>query len=213
MKIFDFGPLISFRSANVFNPWGECDPADAYPNGSEMRLDRLAAHFACDPKFLLVGEAPGYQGCHFSGVAFTNEKLLLDGIPRVKANLRITTRERPWSEPSATIMWKTLRELEIDADTVMWNAFAWHPFKPGDPLSNRAPTDAEVKAGAHVLRSVLQYFRGATIIAVGRVSERALNQMDVQPNGIVRHPSMGGAKSFREGMASFVEKRNRSTAA
>jgi uracil-DNA glycosylase len=173
-----------------------------------MRLVRLLQHFDCIPKYLLIGEAPGYQGCHFSGIPFTNEKLLLEGrVPRVKVNLRITRREPPWSEPTATVMWKTLRDLGIDEETVMWNAFAWHPFRPDEPMSNRAPTDAELVKGIDVLRAVTSHFKGEQVIAVGRVAERALKRLGVAVNGSVRHPSYGGVTDFRNGMAALIEKR------
>jgi hypothetical protein len=208
MTSLNFARLSEFRSPNVFNPWGEDDPTDAYAHGSAMRVARLAQHFECEPKFLLVGEAPGYQGCHFSGVPFTNEKLLLEGrIPRVKANMRITQRELPWSEPSATIMWRTLHELQIASSTVMWNAFAWHPYKPGAPMTNRAPSTNELLNGNDVLQAVTHYFRGVDIIAVGRVAEKTLRWLGVDIKGAVRHPSMGGAKAFRDGMAALVQKR------
>lgn len=206
--MFNVAHLVEFKSPNVFNPWGEEDPLDAYADGAAMRLVRLLQHFDCDPKYLLIGEAPGYQGCHFSGVPFTNEKLLLDGrIPRVKVNLRITRRDLPWSEPSATVVWRTLRDLGIDSETVMWNAFAWHPFKPDEPMSNRAPTDAELVRGADVLRSVVSYFSGAYVIPVGRVAERTLQRLGVASQGAVRHPANGGVTAFRAGLATLVNKR------
>lgn len=208
MNYFNFSQLVDYRSANVFNPWGEDDATDSYPGGAAMRLMRLEEHFACEPKFLLVGEAPGYQGCHFSGVPFTNEKLLLEGrVPRLKVNLRITQRELPWSEPSATIMWRTLHELAIADRTVMWNAFAWHPYKPGAPMTNRAPTENELLNGSRVLRAVIEHFPGVHIIAVGRVAEKILRRFEVRTHGAVRHPSMGGATAFREGMSALVSKR------
>jgi len=198
---FKFEQLIEFRAPNVFNPWGENDELDAYPNGGSMRLSRLMQHFDCRPRFLLIGEAPGYQGCHFSGVPFTNERLLLSGlVPRVKVNLRITQRERPWSEPSATTMWKILHELQIAECTVMWNAFAWHPFKNGIPLSNRAPTSNELMLGLRVLKDVVAHFSDASVIAVGRVAQNTLRGLGVPVRYSVRHPSMGGAPAFREGM-------------
>lgn len=203
MNLFD--QLFSFRAPNVFNPWRDRDPLDATPVEHAMRLARLDLHFSCYPSLLLIGEAPGYQGCHFSGIPFTNEKLLLDGvIPRVGVEGRLTTRARPWSEPSATIVWNTLHELGIAERTVLWNAFAWHPHKPGEPYSNRAPTPAEIKAGEPVLRAVLYRFSSARVVAVGNVAARTLAEPGVTGFSKVRHPSMGGAKEFAAGLGALM---------
>ena len=105
-----FDEISDFIAPNVFNPWRDADPLDSkdcvYENyGVLERRARLRSHFETQPTLLLIGEAPGYQGCHFSGVPFTNEKLIIDGaIPRVFSVGRITTRPRPWCEPSATIV-------------------------------------------------------------------------------------------------------------
>jgi uracil-DNA glycosylase len=200
--------IAAFQSTNVFNPWRDNDPLDYPLLGALARRDRLFDHFDCaDPRLLLIGEAPGYQGCHFSGIAFTNESLLMRNmVPRVSrlgANNRITMRLKPWSEPSATIVWGELHRLGIATTTIMWNAFAWHPHKPGEPMSNRAPTRVEVENGWNVLRAVLTYFvadRGARVIAVGNIAADALKRLDVQAVEKVRHPSMGGARKFRAGI-------------
>lgn len=189
--------LSDFTAPNVFNPWRDNDPLDIGA-GSWHRRIRLSRHFNVEPKLLLIGEAPGYQGCHFSGVAFTNEKLILDGvIPRVHTNGRLTTRPRPWCEPSATIVWRTLHELDLADKVVLWNAFAWHPHKPGNPMSNRAPTRAELEQGRPVLMQVLSYFDGVPVVPVGRVAEKTLASLGVKTLPAVRHPSMGGATEFR----------------
>src|ERR1700719_1871961 len=85
--------LREYRSDNVFNPWGDSDPLDL-PFASPLeRAERLEAHFDVDAKYLLIGEAPGYRGCHFSGIPFTCEKQLIKGeVPRVKCPKRLTNR-------------------------------------------------------------------------------------------------------------------------
>ena len=203
--------LRAFRSRHVFNPWAERDPLDvalgagAGAPGPDGRLARLRAHFSMTPALVLLGEASGYQGCHFSGMPFTNEKLLLAGrIPRVHVPARLTTRPRPWCEPSATVVWGTLHALGLAECTVLWNAFAWHPFKPGAPYSNRAPTRDELEAGRPVLDAVLDSFAGARIVAVGKVAERTLRNLGREPDATVRHPSMGGANEFRAGLAALA---------
>jgi uracil-DNA glycosylase len=199
--------IAAFDAPNVFNPWRHIDPLDAVLVPEFERRHRLAQHFDCEPEFLLVGEAPGYQGCHFSGVPFTNESLLLSRrVPRIDLQCqRITTREKPWSEPSATIVWNQLHALGIAERTVMWNAFAWHPHKPGELMSNRTPTPAEVRSGSHVLKAVLEHFKGVKVVAVGKVAAAALQRAYVRLTATVRHPSMGGANEFREQMTALVK--------
>jgi uracil-DNA glycosylase len=196
--------LRAFTAPNVFNPWAESDQLDVAPRIAAVhRGERLRAHFDCDPRFVLIGEAPGYQGCRFSGVPFTSELLVTTGqIPRVARQGRLTTRARPWSEPSATTMWRMLYELGIEECTVLWNAFAWHPFRSEDnPHSNRPPTRAELQAGSGVLKEVLAHFHRARYVAVGLVAKAALEGAGVNVFATVRHPSMGGAVKFREQMA------------
>jgi uracil-DNA glycosylase len=197
--------IAAFTAPNVFNPWRDADPMDMPYNNQSARRIRLSRHFNVGPKLLLIGEAPGYQGCHFSGIPFTNEKLILDGaIPRVHVTGRLTTRQRPWCEPSATIVWRTLHDLDIADKVVLWNAFAWHPYKPGNPMSNRAPTRAELEQGRPVLMLVLEYFHGVPIVPVGRVAEKTLKVMGIKTLPAVRHPSMGGATEFRDMMKSVA---------
>lgn len=218
--MIDINQIGGFRSPLVFNPWDEFDPLDASGYGWFRRRVRLGEHFnIAAPKFLLIGEAPGYQGCHFSGVPFTNEKLILEGvIPRVREEARFTTRRLPWSEPSATIVWRTLHNLGIAESTVMWNAFAWHPHKPDVPMSNRSPTEKELFAGLDVLQMVVDHFRNpdpvaqlltqpVMVVAVGRTAEKALKKLNITTAGAARHPSMGGAKEFAAGMGALVKAR------
>lgn len=197
------GPLVG-----VFNPWLDSRPDDI-ENGPEHRRARLAAHFECVPKILLIGEAPGYQGCAVSGVPFTSEAQICRGdIPRVVSK-RITTRERPYSEPSATIMWGILRELGVAEHAVMWNAYPWHPHVPDQPATNRTPTEAECRAGRAILidiaRACINANAAVRIVAVGRKAEKSVDA--IVPRGSlrsVRHPSMGGANDFREGLRAVL---------
>ena len=186
---------------NVFNPWTQRDTADRQTNGPAARLARLTAHLSTKAKRILIGEAPGYQGCRVTGIPFTSERLIIAShIPRIApASARLSTRSRPWSEPSATIVWETLHSLGIAGDTILWNAFPWHPFKPGTPHSNRTPTSAEREQGLPVLEALLMIFPRATLLAVGRNAERSLR--DIARHAIpLRHPSMGGATAFRDGL-------------
>ncbi len=188
--------------AAVFNPWRDLDPGtDAWPDAPSARLHRLQCFLSTRPRWLLLGEAAGYQGAHVSGIPFTSERLLLEGaIPRVDiGGRRLSTRPRPWSEPSATTVWGTLHALGRAADTLLWNAYPWHPHRPGVPQSNRTPTPVERRAGLPVLEALLRAFPGVRCFAVGRNAEASLADVGIAATPL-RHPSMGGAPAFREGL-------------
>ena len=206
-----FKNLKHFQADDVFNPWGGLDPLDVSRDARAARLRRLQQHFDCEASFVLVGEASGYQGCRFSGIPFTSERLLLEGrIPRVHCRGRLTSRARPWSEPSATIVWQALHALGIADRVVLWNAFPWHPHRRGEPHSNRRPSSIEAARGAEVLRAVLARFDGAAVIAVGQVARQALQEILGPATPAVRHPANGGAMQFATGLARIVRRLRRS---
>lgn len=190
----------------LFNPWKDHCPHDAEGNGPAEKLARLARHLDCDPAFILAGEAPGYAGCRYSGIAFTSERLLGEGaIPRLPAlSGRLSTRRLPFSEPSATIVWKTLYRLGIAERTILWNALQLHPYRPGELWSNRTPTPSEISLGEPALRLLIEAFPSARIIAVGKKSQGLLEGMGVPTAGAVRHPANGGATEFAAGLARLM---------
>jgi uracil-DNA glycosylase len=198
--------LESYQAPNVFNPWAEQCACDAIPVASQGRKRRLSAHLGQkEIRAILVGEAAGYQGCRYSGITFTSERLLLQGaiagMPRI--DHRLTTRHLPFSEPSATIVWGLLQELEIAERVILWNAFPWHPMKEGQIHSNRTPTRQELQAGLPLLELLLQRFDGTPVIAVGRKAAESLQRLGIKIDQEVRHPAMGGATKFRQTLRQF----------
>ncbi|GIK44746.1 MAG: hypothetical protein BroJett012_06490 [Betaproteobacteria bacterium] len=191
----------------LFNPWCDRCPQDAPGNGPHERLVRLANHLDCEPELILVGEAPGYQGCRYSGITFTSERLLLDGaIPRIQPPAgRLSLRGLPFSEPSATIVWKTLYRLGVAERCILWNALQMHPHKPGSIWTNRTPTDEELALGAPALRLLIEAFPAAKVVAVGRKAEALVSAMGAQVVAAVRHPANGGAREFSEGLQAVLQ--------
>jgi len=190
----------------LFNPWRDRCPHDAIGNNPADKLNRLACHLDCDPEFILAGEAPGYQGCRYSGIAFTSERLLGEGaIPRIPALAgRLSTRKLPFSEPSATIVWKTLYRLGIENRTILWNAMQLHPHRLDNLWSNRTPSPEEIRLGEPALRILIETFPVAKIVAVGKKSEGLLRDMDIPIAGSIRHPANGGATAFAEGLKGLM---------
>ena len=151
--------------------------------GARLRRARLTEHLESrsHARILLVGEAAGYRGARVSGLAFTSERQLTGTGP---------------AEASATIVQRALVELGRADEVLLWNVVPTHPHRPGEPLSNRAPTRWEVDEG---LPFVEELAAGRAVIAVGRLAERALGAP------YVRHPSRGGATAFRAGLMELLD--------
>ena len=194
-----------YQVIGLFNPWSETCLLDALPKAADCRHERLRSHFACpEPQLILIGEAPGFQGCRYSGVPFTSEKQLLQGnLPRLASDGRLTQRKRPFAEPSATILWRSLAALGIADHVVLWNAVPWHPIGPRGALSNRKPTRCELVLGLCYLERLLDLFAGTPAIAIGRSAQAAFAELSITPATVLRHPSYGGARLFEQGLREY----------
>ena len=189
--------LTRLRIGATFNQYADEGPDDV-PGAAAIRLENLRAYLAERPgaDVVCLGEAGGYQGMRWSGIAFTSERDLL----RWGAPYRTTCAARTWSEPSGTIVHKVLAELGAEHRVILWNTVPTHPHRPGEPLSNRRPTTAEVEAGAPLAMRLVELVRPRTVVAVGRIAESVL------PAGTayVRHPANAGGPAFREGMRAIL---------
>ncbi len=191
---------------SLFNPWRSRCRHDLSPDAPRQRLERLGAHLDCSPRLILVGEASGYQGCRYSGMAFTSERLAASGaIPRIRLREeRLTDRALPFSEPSATIVWRQLAELGMEGATVLWNALPTHPHLTDQPWTNRTPTPMEFEDGQGALVALLDAFPRARLVAVGRHAGMRLRALTTRPVHEVRHPARGGATLFANGLSEIV---------
>jgi uracil-DNA glycosylase len=146
---------------------------------SPLRRERLVAYLAArtNARMLLVGEAAGYRGARVSGLPFTSERQLTGSGP---------------AEATATIVQRTLAELGLGDEVLLWNVVPTHP---GSATTNRRPTRAEVVAARTFL---VELARGREILAVGRLAAAETGAP------YARHPSHGGAAKFRESLLSFA---------
>jgi len=210
----------------VFNPWWEADKQnDVGRNAPAIRRKQLAAYLRNrlrKVKLVVIGEALGYRGGHFSGIPMTSERILLGkkenaGIKSEHVFFsckprRTSKREQcpdGFSEPTATIVWSLLLRLGLKPEEfVLWNAFPWHSFDPRRGLlSNRMPDRSERSAGLSVLKTFLDLFPCEKIIALGNVAASQLKELNVESHR-VRHPASGGARLFRHQIERIVEKFN-----
>ena len=184
----------------LFNPYLDRDSELCVEDAPRRRRDNLRAYlelFEFPPEFLLAGEAPSWRGMRFSGIPFTAEALLedpdfpVDGSPTSR-------RERPLSEPSATILWGALQEHF--PRFLLWNVVPFHPHPAGEPEANRTPRRSEVRSFAPLLHEVVERVGPGRILAVGRTAERSLGELGLECT-YVRHPAQGGAPTFRRQVA------------
>lgn len=208
----------------VFNPWWEVDKQnDRNRNTPTVRRKQLDAYLnqrLGKARLIMIGEALGYRGGHFTGIPMTSERILLgkkrdDGITpeqvfsRIKPCQTSMPKECPngFSEPTATIVWSSLLGLGLKPEQfVLWNAFPWHSFDQRcGMLSNRMPTKKERSDGLSVLETFLDLFPCDEIVALGNVAASQLEKLNIESHR-VRHPASGGAKRFRKQIGKIVNK-------
>jgi hypothetical protein len=188
--------------SRVCNPYRDEDPDLDQPGGSRQRRRNLEAYLerVGRPRLVLLGEALGFRGGRFSGIAFTSERQLCGPAGRRLAwaadpPFRPTSRNPAlWLEPSGSVVWDAIGGAP--EGVLLWNAFPWHPWRPSGPLTNRLPERGMVRENLHVLERLLVEVDGARLVAVGRTAQTALEAFDIE-TWAVRHPAHGGASLFR----------------
>ncbi len=159
------------------------------------------------PKVLLVGEAPGFRGMRITGVPFTN-RTILEGPANSfglfgpgKGYVLPADAEGVAAEPTATVMWEVLAELEFLP--VLWSACPWHTHALGRPLSNRTPTASEAALGTPFWQALARLFEIRTLVAVGNVAHKSLLRSGLEAPKI-RHPAHGGRSGFKRGLEELI---------
>lgn len=158
--------------------------------------------YSIHPTLLLVGEAPGYQGCAITGVPFTSEFII--NSHKTSCELEECTVLGTKKEPTSTIVWGILDEKEkegkLSAKPLMWNIFPFHPIKDGNVKTNRRPSDNECTYGFDILNELLDLFPSIEKVyaAGGAAAERI--KCHSKYKGMLRYPSNGGKQKFKEGI-------------
>jgi len=203
------------RDLAVFNPWWDFDESlDATPKAPQIRRAQLRQYLTERLEFarvILVAEALGYQGGHFSGIPMTSERILLGAMGhrgiqphhvmtglQPQRTSQENFRPKGFTEPTATIVWSHLLSTGLDPyHFILWNAFPWHPYDPVRGfLSNRTPTPRELEAGHEPLHFLLKMANFQRILAVGKRAQSQLDLLDI-PAIPLRHPANGGAPEFQ----------------
>jgi uracil-DNA glycosylase len=199
------------RLAAVETPPGCNNFFDHSVPANALRRQNLAAYFGemlqRAPTLLLVGEAPGFRGMRITGVPFTNRAMFQGPANHFglfgagKGYVLPPEAAGVAAEPTATVMWEVLAELNVLP--VLWSACPWHTHVPGQPLSNRTPTSAETALGVPFWQVLTRLFPVEAVVAVGNVAHQSLRRSGVDAPKI-RHPAHGGRARFKEELQELL---------
>ena len=192
-------------SKPLFNPYFGLEPGLDQAQADRIRRENLRSYFDSFlqlPRTLVVGEAPGWKGCRFSGIPFTSEFQLLSGELPFSGELS-NKSGKPQREASATIFWRVMRPFY--PHFMAWNCLPLHPYKAGQPAANRHASTREIARFDQILRTFIKVLGPAGILAVGKDAQMSLARLsfDYTP---VRHPSHGGVRTFEAGVEEFFRK-------
>lgn len=221
--------LSQYTGTHVFNPWHDYDPqCDIGPQAPEIRRQQLHDYLQrrlATAQYVLVAEAAGYQGCRFTGIAITCERMLLNAHKQINSRMVLgytgTRTSRPdctymtsnpqrlhgMNEPTDTYVWGAVIDNGLAPENVLlWNIFPFHPHKASSPFSNRTPTDAEIMDGLMYTKELLSMCRpDIELGAVGRKSAQMLEKANITAM-TMRHPANGGASLFRQQFAQWIKR-------
>ena len=217
--------LTEFQSPRVFNPWRDFHPDYEVENAVSIRQKQLSDYLSVrlhSAKLLLIAEACGYQGGHFTGIAMTCERMILNKHPVVGSTMilgkqghRTSRPDSPYitkekqkkdgfNEPTDTVVWSAFLEAGLRPDEfILWNIFPFHPYKDSNLLTNRTPTDEELQTGLGYTKALLKMTGPLPVFAIGKKSETTLIDAGLTAT-CLRHPANGGANIFRSGLKNAL---------
>tara|TARA_B100001964_G_C14058569_1_gene520321 strand:- start:224 stop:826 length:603 start_codon:yes stop_codon:yes gene_type:complete len=182
----------------VFNQYSNLDST------GNIRLNNLKLYIqSINPEMILIGEAPGYHGCRWSGIPFTSEYIMLKSeIHIFKENkFKQSSQGKLKKERSATIVWDTIKNFS--PLPFLWNIYPFYPHESGNQKDMRRPTTKEVEDGINFLKMIINIYPKAILVGVGEVAQKKLESLGIKYEE-VRHPSFGGKKLFRDQLLKLI---------
>jgi hypothetical protein len=199
--------LSGFALQNVFNPYADLCPVYDRANAAASRRTNLRTYLTAAKNIgvdtIWMGRDLGYRGGRRTGLALTDEFHLPEMSKLYPGCVsKQVTRGPAVAERTAAEIWSILRSLEIPP--LLWNVFPFHPHEPGNPFSNRKFTARELSQVDELNNSLIQWLGIKRIVAIGQDAGQYAVRFGV-PVETIRHPSYGGVKDFRAGMARIYE--------
>lgn len=199
--------LAALSFNNVFNPYADLCLKHDRPNAPAIRRRNLTcmleAAEVIGTDSIWLGRDLGYRGGRRTGLALTDEvHLAVLGKAFGDVAVERATVTAPVAERTAQEIWRMIRRLPTPP--FLWNAFPFHPYEPGDPMTNRCHTAREARLVEDILATLLAWFRPRRVIALGNDAQRALQRMGWDAT-YVRHPSYGGQAAFIAGISEAYQ--------
>lgn len=181
----------------LFNLYAQVNEDFENADAAQLRQQNLYNYLSSFPRIptvLVIGEAPGWRGCRFSGVPFTSEAQLASSILPF-SGVRTSLFAEPLREISASCFWKELQKFH--PNFLAWNCMPFHPHQPDQPISNRSLSLQEMRVYQPILVHLIRLLEPECILAVGQKAALSLGDLSI-PHIPIRHPAHGGYRQFRQ---------------
>ena len=198
--------LAAMDLKDVFNPYTDRCKIYDKPNAPTLRRKNLSAFLKAasirSVDSIWIARDLGYRGGRRTGLPLTDE-VRLPTFSQVFGGLKLhrATIGPPVAERTAAIVWRML--MCISVSVFLWNVFPFHPYLPGEPLSNRCHSARERRASESFLIHLLDMLRPRRIVAIGGDAYRVVTALGCSNSYYVRHPSYGGQNAFIAGIAEL----------
>ncbi len=156
------------------------------------------------PKLMLVGEAPGYKGCGRTGIAFTDECQLKNPANYdLLGDWKRSDKNGDEKEMAASTIWEILGQKKVPV--LIWNAFPFHPYKPGNVESNRTPRATEARVGIAFVEELKDIFGidCEHVYGIGNTAQNILRISDERNK--IRHPAFGGKVECQQKLSVILD--------
>ena len=191
----------------VHNPWSQVCMWDDLLSGPEERKERLRSHLDCDPALIIVGNSARYNESRYTGIPFTSEKMILDGlIPRVQlceGTSRLSKKPAPFEDKTSEIVWGSLYDHGVANTTVLFSAVPWHPEGEKPCGSDRIPTYREVQLGRIYLQTLVNMYPNAHVASIGGIAEASLEDLGIAHQKL-RDPHRYGFQDLKDSLKDLA---------
>ncbi|MDE0512996.1 MAG: uracil-DNA glycosylase [Gammaproteobacteria bacterium] len=191
--------LSKLNFVNTFNPYSNrCaihDLDEAPLTRSQALQAMLEAATEQEIDSIWIGRDLGYRGGRRTGLALTDDVHIQVHAERWRLSIDRPTKGEMVAEQTAAVVWRVLSQVKVSI--FLWNVFPLHPYKPGNPFSNRSHNARERRAGEEFLSELILLLKPSRLVAIGSDAARAVRHLSDQHGVIqVRHPSYGGQTQF-----------------